>query len=115
MARVRSPLRYEIDWSDSGAYDHNLSDVTPYVQAWREAHGTSRTSNPQRPTIESAHGRLVLRSEAIAQLGILTEDQLRTRHLWPHHHRRRRPVDGLGAVAHHRGHAAAGRVLSWRA
>ena len=73
----------DIDWSDTGLYNHALSDVSA---TWLRAsfeQGTARRSNPQRPTIVTGRGTITLiGNNYVPGLSTrLTAAQLQARHL----------------------------------
>ena len=71
-----------IDWAGDGRFAHARSDVSDdWIQASFQF-GTSRRSNPQRPTIQAGAGNLVLIGEQFVpgRSSVWTLDQLQARY-----------------------------------
>ena len=81
--RYRSPPIFEVDWTDSGQYEHALADVTSAVDDnFRATLGTSRHANLDRPTIAPLRGSLTLIGPSFSPGDSLdfTPPELRRRH-----------------------------------
>ena len=76
------PLTVEIDWTDSGLYDHPLSDVSQRWTRIQLGYGASRTANPLRPTMDAGRGSITVHGQEFVP-GVsedFSEVQLRGRH-----------------------------------
>ena len=73
----------EIDWSDSGLFDHAASDVTEALRGLRFRWGAAERSNPERPVVDFGGGSLRLVGERyiLGLSAVLSAAQLQRRHL----------------------------------
>ena len=73
----------EIDWSDSGLYDHAASDVSDALGGLRFRWGGSERSNPERPIVDYGGGVLRLTGDrySLGVSTVLTTAEIQQRHL----------------------------------
>ena len=73
----------EVDWSDSGLYDHSVSDVSEGLSGLRFRWGAAERSNPDRPIVDYGRGmmRLVGDQYVLGVSEMLSAVELQSRHL----------------------------------
>ena len=77
-------ITLDVDWEGDGEFDHARHDVSGLWGMIRFQQGTSRRSNPQRPTIAHGRGSIELIGDDFVpgRSALLDESQLRSRRLF---------------------------------